>query len=68
MNLRSWLTDHNVSVADFAGRIGVTQTAAYRYVAGDRMPRPEVLRRIHAETAGEVTANDFLHPDNARAA
>lgn len=65
MNLRTWLAANKISIADFAGRIGVTQTAVYRYVDGDRTPRPEVLRQIHAATGGEVTANDFLHSEAA---
>ena len=33
-----------------------------RYANGERIPRPDVMARIVAETDGEVQPNDFFSP------
>lgn len=58
--LERYLERNRLTQADFAERVGTTQGAIARYIAGQRMPRPEVLVRIIDATGGEVTANDFL--------
>ncbi len=60
MTLRAWLTKYNVSVTEFADRIGVSSEAVYRYCNGTRRPRWRVLLKITAETGGIVTANSFV--------
>ena len=59
MKLTSYLTEMNVDLADFARRIGTTYEASRRYASGERIPRPEIMARIVAETAGKVQPNDF---------
>lgn len=59
MKLRCWLKIHNLTEAEFAVSIRVSQSSVSRYVAG-RMPRRNVMSRIVAATGGRVTANDFL--------
>ena len=60
MNLRTYLDRHNIPPATFAGDIQVSVAALYRYMAGDRMPRRDVMGRIAQETRGLVQPNDFF--------
>ncbi|MBW4089924.1 MAG: helix-turn-helix domain-containing protein [Proteobacteria bacterium] len=59
MQLRAYLTEHNVSVAAFAVAAGVSVQAVHRYLNGERMPRPAVIERIRIATGGQVSANDL---------
>ena len=60
MQLRRWLDNRDITVADFAARIGVTAQAVHRYVAGERVPRRDVMERIKRATRGAVQPNDFF--------
>lgn len=60
MKLKDWLAENEVSVADFAARIGRTAESVRRYAAGERIPDKETMPLIAAETGGSVTANDFF--------
>jgi transcriptional regulator with XRE-family HTH domain len=68
MTLASWLSREEISDADFAERIGVSRQALWRYKSCERVPRPEIMARIHVETGGAVTANDFFAPATESAA
>lgn len=60
MQLSDWLARNRISVADFQRKIGVrSYSTVRRYLLGERVPRPAIMRRIVAETKGKVTANDF---------
>ena len=62
MNLREWMDENRISVADFATQIGVAANTVARWRNGARRPRTAELRRILVATAGAVTADDFyLH-------
>ena len=57
-----------MSYADFGKRIGRSRLTVYRYTLprehpDHRRPTPAGMRRIHAETGGLVTPNDFLDLD-----
>lgn len=60
MTLKDWLADRDVSVSQFAERIGRTSESVRRYVAGERIPDKETMPLIATETEGAVTANDFF--------
>ena len=60
MKLSEFLALKEISQARFGEMVGVEQAAISRYVAGERMPRPEHLLRIREVTKGAVTADDFL--------
>jgi transcriptional regulator with XRE-family HTH domain len=64
MKLADWLEAQNISHQEFGDRIGKSQAAVSRYVAGKRMPDEETLIKIFEETNGGVTPNDFVNlPD-----
>lgn len=58
MKLSQFLSDHKMSVAEFATRIGVRRQAVHRYQQG-RIPDRETMEMIIRETNGTVTPNDF---------
>lgn len=60
MKLAAYLECNDISPAEFAGRISVHETSVYRYLRGERIPNRDTLERIHLETNGQVTANDFF--------
>lgn len=60
MRFADWLSERDVSDAEFARRIGVTRETVRRYRTGARTPDKETMGRISAETLGAVTANDFF--------
>jgi transcriptional regulator with XRE-family HTH domain len=64
MTLQQFLDQTNMSRAEFAKAIGVSEVAITRYIGGKRMPRPELLVKIVEATGGAVTPNDFL-PEKA---
>jgi predicted transcriptional regulator len=66
MKLRDYLDEANLTPAAFAARLGVTPQTLYRYIAGDRQPRREVIDKIVLETGGKVGAGD-LHESRAAA-
>ena len=59
MKLRTYLTETETSVADFASAIGVSVQAVHRYMNDERMPVRSVRQKIREVTSGRVTADDF---------
>jgi DNA-binding transcriptional regulator YdaS (Cro superfamily) len=60
MKLADWLKKTKTRRYVFAERIGVQPSVVSDYCKGKYCPRPKVAEAIIRETAGEVTANDFL--------
>ncbi len=60
MKLATYLEMNGLTQAAFAEAIGVSVFAVGKYVRAERVPRPQILARIRAQTGGEVTANDFV--------
>lgn len=67
MRLGSYLKVKEITRADFGAEIGVSHVSVVRYVKGQRMPRPDVLERIHKVTHGEVTYADFYNGEDGPA-
>ena len=60
MKLETWLSGSNKTIAQFRKELGVSSIATtYRYLRGERIPRPEIMRRISEITNGQVTPDDF---------
>lgn len=71
MTLSDFLTEAQLTHAEFGRKIQTTQATVSRYANGSRVPRPAVMARIQAVTGGRVTPNDFIPfkpklPDAAR--
>ena len=62
MKLVEYLTVSGITLSNFAKSVGVSQASMSRYTAGNRVPRPAILRRIVAASDGAVQANDFFAP------
>lgn len=54
------MAGQNIGDAEFARLIGVgSRMAVLRYRRGERIPRPDVMRRIVEVTQGQVGPADF---------
>jgi transcriptional regulator with XRE-family HTH domain len=62
VKLADFMAREGISPADFARRIGVGHISVNRYLAGTRVPAPDVMVKIAKATDGAVTPNDFLLP------
>ena len=60
MKLNRYLSLHDMTLTDFAKKVGVSAEAVRRYSNGQRMPRPKQLQRIREVTNGAVEPNDFI--------
>lgn len=60
MQITDWLTKNDISDAAFAERIAVSRQALWRYKSGERIPRPNIMKRIQQETGGQVQPADFF--------
>lgn len=66
MKLKRYLALNAVKQKDFAARIGEKPARICLYCLGQRIPRPDVMRKIFDATNGAVTPNDFFDlPVNA---
>lgn len=59
MTLSEWLKREGLSATDLAKRMNKPQPTIARYVNGQRMPEPPVMKEIFEITGGEVAPNDF---------
>lgn len=60
MKLSDYLTAHAVTYSGFAAAIGVANAKVVeRYAKQQRIPRPEIMRKIVGATGGAVRADDF---------
>ncbi|GGJ14033.1 helix-turn-helix domain-containing protein [Neoroseomonas lacus] len=59
MKLRDFMLARELSEAQLGRLLGIGQATVNRYVRGERIPRPEVMRRIVEVTKGAVGPADF---------
>lgn len=60
MILADYLAASGVTVTDFADKIGRKVTTVHAWVSGAREPDLRAVAAIEAETAGAVTARDWI--------
>ena len=61
MRLATYLSANQISVEDFASLLGeVSASGVTKWVRGERVPRPDQMRRIAELTGGQVKPNDFI--------
>ncbi len=60
MTLAEYLKLENVKPSHFATRLGVSASTVSRFLKGERVPSPQMLRRIAELTSNRVTPNDFM--------
>lgn len=59
MKLSEFLQENGMTQTAFSEQIGCKPAVISRYVNGERIPEPEIMKNIHEITGGLVTANDF---------
>lgn len=59
MKLKEWIEKEHKTQQEVADAIGVAQGQVSAWCSGDKMPRPENIRKIVEYTGGEVQPNDF---------
>lgn len=67
MKLSEHLTATKTAPRAFAAATGVCVQTLYRYMSGDRTPRPKVQARISVLTNGAVQPNDWVDLAASRA-
>lgn len=65
MSLDEYLKGAKLTRKEFASRIGVKPVSVYRYIVGERFPKPQVLAAIERETGGAVKASSFYEAAGA---
>ena len=66
MKIRAYLKLNKITQGEFADIIGASPQAISCFCLGQRIPRPDVMRKIFDATNGAVTPNDFFDlPVNA---
>jgi transcriptional regulator with XRE-family HTH domain len=60
MKLTAYLEKQKIGQTEFALSIQSTRQAVGNWMRGDRVPSPEMMRRIHTATKGRVTRRDFV--------
>ena len=63
--LARWLKDREISLSEFAPRVGVTHAQLSRVINERRRPSHRLMARIQHETEGEVTPNDWFEESAA---
>jgi transcriptional regulator with XRE-family HTH domain len=67
MTLREYLRAENLTLVEFARRVGVHPITVHDWAAGKAIPRRASLARIAAATEGRVTAASFYEVRGAAA-
>ncbi|EJF80778.1 hypothetical protein MCQ_00488 [Candidatus Bartonella washoeensis Sb944nv] len=57
--LKSYLSKNNITYAEFAISVGVTQASIARYVNRKRFPHPRIIQRIAEVTDNYVSPSDW---------
>lgn len=67
MKLKSYMTENGLTAQAMAERLSEPVRTVQKWMSGERIPRPDSMRKIQEATGGQVTANDFFSGDEAAA-
>lgn len=59
MQLITWLEIQQMSIQEFAKKIGKHPSLVHKYLYEDVIPKISAMQAIYLVTCGAVTANDF---------
>ncbi|WP_375334066.1 MULTISPECIES: helix-turn-helix domain-containing protein [unclassified Candidatus Tisiphia] len=59
MQLITWLKLQEMSVQEFAKKIGKHPSLVHKYIYADVIPKLDTMKKIFLATSGLVSANDF---------
>ena len=60
MKLETYITDNGQTLAEFAGKAGVSIATVWRWRNGIKIPRRQEMVRIFEATGGSVRPDDFF--------
>lgn len=61
MKLATYMADQKMTTLEMAALVGdVSESGVRKWIYGERVPRPEQMRRIAEVTDGAVQPNDFI--------
>ncbi|QRM44004.1 helix-turn-helix transcriptional regulator [Rhizobium sp. BG4] len=61
MKLAHYMAENHLTPEELAAIVGtVSVSGARKWMNGERVPRPEQMRKIAEVTKGEVCPNDFI--------
>lgn len=55
MTLKQYIDSTDISVNEFAKKVGVIPATLYRYIDGTRSPRPKIAHRIVLESGEKIS-------------
>lgn len=68
MKLSSYMTEKGIQPRELAEMLGdASESGVRKWMYGERVPRPEQMRRIAEITSGKVQPNDFILENGAAA-
>ena len=63
MIFSKWITIANLTQADAARKLGVSESTVSLIVSGDRRPSPELAQKMVQESNGKVSLEEALFPE-----
>lgn len=61
MNLQSYIEATGQTLDEIANIVGCSYETIRRYLKINRIPKPNLMRKIYTATGGKVTPNDFFN-------
>lgn len=62
MNLRQYLTIHNLSVTRFSVQTGINRANLHKYLSGTVIPSYDIAKLIEIATEGQVSLRELREP------
>ena len=62
--LDEWIINQVSTRKEFAGKLDISVATLSRYLSRDRVPKPEIMRKIIEATGGAITPENFYSLGN----